>query len=320
MILVADVGGTRTRLALARREGQVWVLSRLQITATPADLPALVAQYCREKGELPIAAFGCAAAGPPGNDGRIQLTNAEALLDPAALALAARTRVVTLVNDFAAVAQAIPTLTPAQLRLIGGGASQPGRPCLVIGAGTGLGVATLVPTNPWTVLPGEGGHMELAAHDDEQAEILQRLRRTQGRVPAESVLSGPGLERLYRAVATGEPLAAPVIAARAWDGEPAAVRTIRLFTRWLGHYSGDLALALGAGGGVYIAGGIVPGWGEHFSVAEFRSGFEDNPGYGGWLRTIPCFIVTHPQPGLVGAAELAAQALSRERAGSSVRG
>jgi glucokinase len=176
---------------------------------------------------------------------------------------------------------------------------------VVIGAGTGLGTAigTQAPGG-WHVIQGDGGHADLAPVDDEELEIWQRLRRAHGRVSAETVLSGPGLERLYAAIA-GKTLGAADIDAAAWRGEPEAVRAHALFARWLGRVAGNLALVAGARGGVYLAGGILPRWAARFDVAAFRRGFEDKGQYGAWLRAIPCFLIMHPHPGLLGLAVLA---------------
>jgi glucokinase len=141
--------------------------------------------------------------------------------------------------------------------------------------------------------------------DDEELEVWQQMRRAHGRLSAESVLSGPGLERLYAAVADGSRRSAAEIDAAAWRGEPTALKAHALFTRWLGRVAGNLALIAGARGGVYLAGGILPRWGDRFDVAEFRRAFEDKPPYTEWLRAIPAFLVTHPQPGLLGLAILA---------------
>ena len=121
---------------------------------------------------------------------------------------------------------------------------------------------------------------------------------------AETVLSGPGLERLYAAI-TGKALGAADIDAAAWRGEPEAVRAHALFTRWLGRVAGNLALVAGARGGVYLAGGILPRWSGRFDVAAFRRAFEDKGQYAEWLRAIPCFLIRHPHPGLLGLAVLA---------------
>jgi glucokinase len=302
MILVCDVGGTRTRLALATRKDGAFEFAGLEESPTTADLAAKVERFLDSR-PVHAAAFG--AAGPIGPDGSIRLTNAGFRLDAAALARAAGLSRVLLVNDFRAIAEAIPHLSPASLESCGSGAAVAGEPVVILGPGTGLGTAIGAPEpGGWHVIQGDGGHADLAPVDDEELEVWQRLRRVHGRVSAETVLSGPGLERLYAAV-SGKTLGAADIDAAAWRGEPDAVRAHALFTRWLGRVAGNLALVAGARGGVYLAGGILPRWSAHFDVAAFRRAFEDKGQYGEWLRAIPCFLILHPHPGLLGLAVLA---------------
>jgi glucokinase len=302
MILVGDVGGTCTRLALAEPADGGWLLSRLQESATTPDVAAKVARYLAGR-PVESAAFG--AAGPVAGAGRIRLTNADVLLDSAELARAAGVGEAVLVNDFRAIAEAIPQLGADDVRPCGGGAAVEGEPVVVLGPGTGLGTAIAAPVaGGWQVLQGDAGHADLAPVDDEELEAWQRLRRAHGRVSAETVLCGPGLERLY-AVLAGQPLDAAAIDAAAWRGEPEAVRAHALFTRWLGRVAGNLALAAGARGGVYLAGGILPRWSSRFDVAAFRRGFEDKGQYAAWLRAIPSCLIIRPHPGLLGLAALA---------------
>jgi glucokinase len=302
MILVGDVGGTRTRLALAAEANGVFELSDLEVSATTPDVAAKVARYLGSR-KVNAAAFG--AAGPIFADGAIRLTNAGVELVASELARAAGLARVVLVNDFRAIAEAIPHLPGESLLACGGGRAVAGEPVVVIGPGTGLGTA-IGAQGPggWHAIQGDGGHADLAPVDDEELEIWQRLRRAHGRVSAETVLCGPGLERLYAAIA-GKSLGAAEIDAAAWAGDPDAARSHALFTRWLGRVAGNLALAAGARGGVYLAGGILPRWSTRFDIAAFRRGFEDKAPYTEWLRAIPAFIVTHPYPGLVGLAVLA---------------
>lgn len=302
MILVCDVGGTHTRLALAARANATLEISGLEESPTTPDLAAKVERFLDSR-RVDAAAFG--AAGPIGPDGSIRLTNAGFRLDAAALARAAGLSRVLLVNDFHAIAAAIPHLPPASLDPCGGGTAVAGEPVVVLGPGTGLGTAIGAQApHGWHVIQGDGGHADLAPVDDEELEIWQQLRRAHGRVSAETVLSGPGLERLYAAI-SGKSLAAAEIDAAAWRGDPDAVRTHALFTRWLGRVAGNLALVAGARGGVYLAGGILPRWGARFDVATFRRAFEDKGQYGEWLRAIPSFLIRHPHPGLLGLAVLA---------------
>ncbi len=301
-ILVGDVGGTRTRLALAARANGTFEIADVEESPTTPDIAAKVARFVRGR-NVKAAAFG--AAGPVFADGTIRLTNAGVVLVAAELAAAAGLERTVLVNDFRAIAESIPQLPPGSLQACGGGPAVAGEAVVVIGAGTGLGTAIGAQApGGWHVIQGDGGHGDLAPVDDEELEAWQRLRRAHGRVSAETVLSGPGLERLYAAI-SGKFLGAADIDAAAWRGEPEAVQAHALFTRWLGRVAGNLALVAGARGGVYLAGGILPRWSARFDVAAFRRAFEDKGQYAEWLRAIPCFLITHPHPGLLGLAVLA---------------
>ena len=302
MILVCDVGGTRTRLALAAKTDDAWTLTGLEESRTTSDVAAKIARYVAGK-NVTAAAFG--GAGPAEADGSIRLTNAGVVLEPAALAKAAGVSRAVLVNDFRAIAEAIPYLPKPSLVPCGGRAAVPGEPVVVLGPGTGLGIAiAAMGPGGWHAIQGEGGHTDLAPVDHEELDVWQRLHRTHGRVSVETVLCGPGLERLYAAIA-GRQLSAPEIDAAAWRGEPDAVRAHAIFTRWLGRVAGNLALIAGARGGVYLAGGILPRWTGHFDVAAFRRAFEDKAPYESWLAAIPSYLVTHSHPGLLGLAVLA---------------
>jgi glucokinase len=307
MILVCDVGGTRTRIALAERAGGSFRLTAVEESPTAPGVPGvaeIVRRYVECRGPVNAAAFG--GAGAVAADGSIRLTNADVRLDPSELARAAGVRRAVVANDFGAIAEAIPYLPPETLTPCGGGAPVKGAPVAVLGPGTGLGTAIGAPgAGGWLAMAGDGGHSDLPPVDDEELEVWQRLRRAHGRVSAETVLCGPGLLRLYAAVSGDRVSDVAEIDAAAWRGEPAALRTHALFTRWLGRVAGNLALFAGARGGVYLAGGILPRWGVRFDVAAFRHGFEDKSPFGPWLAAIPAFIITHPHPGLVGLAALA---------------
>lgn len=307
MILVGDVGGTNTRLALAVDEAGHYRLDHLHRYDTPSDLPALIREYLSQfaPGAPPVAAALC-GAGPVRDDGSIALTNHPCVLVPNALAAAAGLATIGIVNDFEAVAHAIPVLADGDLRACGGRPpGDPTAPRLVIGAGTGLGLASILPyRDEWLVLPGEGGHVDLAPVDDEEHAAWQALRAAHGALSAESLLSGAGFEHLYEVI-SGEHKKAPAITMAARNGHYDAMGTMRLFARWLGRVTGNAALTLGARGGVYLAGGIVPGWGDLFDVREFRNGFVDKKGFESWLGAIPSWVVTHPQPALLGLARLA---------------
>ncbi|MBX3703122.1 MAG: glucokinase [Steroidobacteraceae bacterium] len=307
MIVVGDVGGTNTRFALAEPHGNDWRFTRLEQLPTAPGVAAMLSRYLESAGRPALAGAALCGAGPVMADGGIRLANADVVLDPAELAGAAGVTRALLVNDFAAVAHAIPHLPAAAFAACGAGVARPDSPRLVVGPGTGLGIAVFAPAGDgWTVIPGDGGHADLAPVDDEELEAWEKLRARLGRVSIEAAVSGPGLERLHALFAPGASLKAPEIADAAWRGDAAAARSVALFTRWLGRVAGNLALTAAARGGVYLAGGIVPSWGSRFDVAAFRAAFEDKPPHSDWLRGIPGFVVQHPQPGLYGLAVLSA--------------
>lgn len=306
MILVGDVGGTNTRLGLAAREGSEWRLSQLKVEPTPEDLGPLIRRYLTASRPPSVTAIAICGAGPKRADGSITLTNHPLTLDPKKIAADSGIARVSILNDFEAVAWSLPELGETGTRLFGGGRPVPHGPCVALGAGTGLGVAGLVWSGrSWTVVPGEGGHVDLAPVDDEELRTWQRLRTDLPRVTAEHVFSGHGLERLHAAL-HGEKVAPPQISERLFANDPQAGETVTLFSRWLGRTAGNLALTLAATGGVYLAGGIVPGWKDRFDSKAFREGFEDKQPHAAMVRSIPTYVVTHPQPGLLGLAHYAA--------------
>ena len=184
-------------------------------------------------------------------------------------------------------------------------------PMAVIGPGSGLGVSAVVPTSAGYVpVSGEGGHVTMAAADDEESAVLALMRRRYDHVSAERVLSGPGLVNLYNALC--ELAGAPRRGAdrradlRPGDGRPRCLagRAVSMFCAMLGTVAGNLALTLGARGGIYIAGGIVPKLGEAFANSPFRARFEDKGRFSGYLAAIPTYVVIRPEAALLGAAQL----------------
>jgi glucokinase len=217
-----------------------------------------------------------------------------------------------VINDFTAQALAVPWLTEQERRQIGGGAPVPGQAVGVIGAGTGLGVGGLVPVGDrWQPLPGEGGHVSFAAHDEVEAAVMLQLRRRFGHVSAERLLSGPGLVNLAVALAAleGETLeiADPhEVVERAGTGGCRFCRAaLERFSTLLGAQAGDLALTLGARGGIYIGGGLAKRLGPLFDEARFRAAFVDKGRLAYFVEPIPTYLITRSDPGLLGAAHLA---------------
>ena len=185
----------------------------------------------------------------------------------------------------------------------------------VIAPGTGLGVSGLVPDGAggFAAVEGEGGHRTLAAQSPREWAIVNALAERFGHASAERALSGPGIEALYRAVASidgascrGDRTAAEIAHDAFTRSDPVAVEAVATFTGFLGSVAGDLALTLGAHGGVYLAGGIVPGWGGRFDAARFLDRFRAKGRFRGYLDAVPVRVVTHPYPALAGAGHLLA--------------
>ncbi len=177
----------------------------------------------------------------------------------------------------------------------------------MLGPGTGLGVAAILPVDGcWHVVASEGGHACFGPQAADEVEVFARLRDECGSVSAETVLSGRGLARLARAL---DPRAArqasETIVAGASAGEPSALAATRLFVRLLGRFAGGLALTFKAQGGVYITGGVASGLGSLLEEPQFRAAFEAHPPYEALLQAIPTLLVTCPEPGLIGCAALA---------------
>ena len=214
-----------------------------------------------------------------------------------------------VMNDFEALALSLPDLRPSQLRCHAA-APQPRGTLCVIGPGTGLGVAGITQTaQGWVALPGEGGHATLAALDDFEAALLAHVRRRFDHVSAERLLSGIGLPVLHGAVAavtgapTGSALPAEEIVARGLSGQDACCRqTLETFCALLGSFAGNVALTLGARGGVYIGGGIVPRLGDLFFASAFRARFEAKGRFSSYLQPIPTALITDTLVALTGAA------------------
>jgi glucokinase len=215
-----------------------------------------------------------------------------------------------VINDFAANALAAPQLPAEHLLQIGDGTKAEGTPIAVLGPGTGLGVAGLVPSPAgWIALAGEGGNVTLPALDSREAAIIDILRRQYAHVSAEIALSGPGLVNLYDALCelAGKPAtpATPEHITNLYPGcDPQCREAVVIFCAMLGTFAGDVALTFGARGGVYIMGGIVPKIYEIFRHSHFRERFEFKGRYRQYLSAVPTYVVTHPFPAFVGLKTL----------------
>jgi glucokinase len=220
------------------------------------------------------------------------------------------------INDLEAVACAIVNRRDCEVRPLG--ATGPARHGVkvVVGAGAGLGVAAMLPSGgtTWTVVASEGGHISFGPTSREEDVLFERMRDRYGRLSA-AVLSGPGLELLYRAVAPDAPqINAEEIVRRAKAGDRTARACVDAFVRLLGRFAGDVVLMFKATAGVYLSGGVAVGIGEFLDAAIFRAAYEAHPPYAKLMAGIPSFLITCREPGLLGCAALAEQWFGKNQA------
>lgn len=307
--LIADIGGTNARFAVAR-DGEVSHLTVLPTGQYPTLQDAARAFLKGLPPDLRVTRGAIDVAGPVTGD-RVHLTNSGWSFSIADTRAALGFEDFRVVNDFAAAALGIPLLTPSDHTAIGGGVREAHGPVGVIGPGTGLGVAGLTFTGGrWVVLPGEGGHATMPAATREEAAVLDLLRERFGHVSAERVLSGHGLQNLHQALAAVRGVAAPALSDHAiteaalsgTDAFCAAV--LDVFSEMLGTVAGNLAMTLGASGGVFLIGGILPRFAARFAASGFRARFESKGRFAGYMQAIPTFLVTHDNPALLGLAAL----------------
>ncbi len=309
-LLIGDIGGTNARFALANHAhpGFHDVLELKCADFETAN--EAISHYLDAIGIATPAAVCLAAAGPV-VDGSIDVTNNHWQLSGAKLASEFDVDAVRLLNDFEAIAYSIPFIGVEDRRTIGTlqGTDLANRSfnVAILGPGTGLGVAGLCGRGGLLLpITGEGGHVGFAPESDEQLELLRVLRTRFERVSAERLVAGSGIENIYSALCElrgiqGDRLAAREVFAAAGEPGPAA-DTVGLFFTVLGQVAGDLALTLGATDGVYIAGGIVKRYPEILDDGRFRTAFESKGRHRNIVQRIPTFLITHEQPGLLGAS------------------
>lgn len=314
--IVADIGGTNARFSRVALD----TLALDQVAVYPcanfASLADALSHYQQEQQLTDIKDVAIAIACPVNGD-EVRMTNFHWQFSIRTMQQQLSLNTLLVMNDFTAVAMCLPALADDQKIQIGGQSAISGKPMAVLGAGTGLGVAHLIPiADKYMPLPGEGGHIDWAAQNEQEWFIHQRLAAQYGHVSPERLLSGPGLEAIYQALADYQQVQAPLLTAgeigqMALSGESALAKAaVEQFYASLGSVAGDLALTLSTFGGVYVAGGIVPKLLPLLGASELRSRFEAKGRFAGFNRQIPIFIVTAEQPGLLGAAVYLKQTLA----------
>lgn len=310
--LLADIGGTNARFALVREAGAA-ISDETNVLC--ADYPGLLEaarQFLADKNCAPRwAAVGVATAI---TGDVVQLTNNGWRFSQAEVKATLGLAQLVILNDFTALALSLTALGTTELRKVGGGERDPDLPIALIGAGTGLGVSGLIPAHVpgdpprWIPLQGEGGHVSFSPFNHKEDEILRILRAELGHVSAERLISGLGIVNLYKALAqlngvANEGLSNAEITARGMAGSCSLCsEVLDNFCGMLGTAAANLALTLGARGGVYIGGGIVPKLGEAFARSSFRTRFEQKGRLSNYLAGVPCYVILAENPALRGTA------------------
>jgi glucokinase len=311
-LLIGDIGGTNARFALVDPERPGFSNELILSCRDYETAEQGIADYL-ERSDSPNPDVICLAAAGPVVDGTVHFSNNHWVIDSHRLVEVFNPTGVKLLNDFEAIAYAIPMLGEDDLSTIGLASSDPGGEreftVGVLGPGTGLGEGGLL-VREEGVFPivGEGSHAGFAPETTTQLKVLEKLRQRFDRVSGERLVSGPGLENIYwalgqiRGVPTDEITAAEIFSRVLANEDAIAVEATELFFEALGQIAGNLVLYLGAYDGVYLAGGILKRYPDLLSNSRFRSGFENKGRHQPLMEKVPTRLILHPQPGLLGAS------------------
>jgi len=313
-VLLGDIGGTNARFAIvAAPHAPMTLLPRALTGEAPDPLTAIRTALQSYDGPSPRSAI--IAVANRADSLVIRLTNGKWVVDAAVIGKALGLSRVVLVNDYPPVAASVTALDEdrGDLARLGAASSSSSGARVVLGPGTGLGAAALVPVEGrFAILSTEAGHVEFGPATEEEAAFWPYVERVGGRVTAEVLLSGPGLCRIHAALAAAKGRAhtlshpAEILEAGRQGSDAIATATLRVFARLLGRFAGDLALAYEAAGGVAIAGGIAPRMVDVLNSGEFRRAFEAKAPHHEWARRVPTYVITHPEPALLGLSALVA--------------
>lgn len=306
--LVADIGGTNTRVALVRDGGLDRSTIRRFANSEHSGLGPILARYLAEAG-APLCSGACIAVAGPVDDGVARMTNLDWTIAPDGVANATGTAAVAIMNDLQAQGYALGHLSPGSLRpLYGPSVSRPGAVQLVIGVGTGFNAAAVLEAPGGRIVTAsECGHVSLPVRSDKDLRLMRFVEAAHGFAGVEDVLSGRGLERLYAFHATEAGLparsdAAAIMRAISDDGEAVARATGESFVRLLGTVAGDLALTYLPHGGIYLIGGVARAFAEHYDRFGFADAFRDKGRFAGFMRDFPIRIIEDDYAALEGCA------------------
>ncbi len=305
-VLVGDIGGTNARFAILPSPEAEPIDFPTIATRDFYDLDIAIEQAILDRSEVKPRSAILAIAAPVSGD-EVKLTNSPWTVRPRALIDRRGFSEVLVLNDFEAQALAAVALGPDHLERIGGSDGELEASRVVLGPGTGLGVAGLVRVgNVWVPVPGEGGHVDIGPRTEREYEIFPHIKRIEGRVSGEQILCGPGLVNLYQAVAAAGGMEArsskpAEISAAALDRtDRVAEEALDLFVTCLGRLAGDIALVYMSRGGVYLTGGIAAKIMPALQHPRFREAFEDKAPHSAFMRRMPIFVSLHPRAAIVG--------------------
>ena len=312
--LIADIGGTNARFAHVEENGEVLDIDVLPCNDYASLTEAAQAYLAKYKRTADRAVLAVAA---PILGDEIKMINHTWVMSKKKIQSDMGLKSLRIINDFTAIAHGVPLLSAADYYQIGDGVAQKGAPIGIIGPGTGLGVAAVVFDEQGRAIPitTEGGHVTMCANTQREWDIIAELKREKYRhVSAERLVSGKGIVNLYLAICAIDGVTADksdpseITKAGLDRSCPACVETLDLFADFLGTLAGNVALSMGAFGGVFIAGGIVTKLGDWFKTSRFRESFMAKGRYHDYLSRIPTFVITHPYPGFVGLQGLVSEA------------
>lgn len=303
--LLADIGGTNTRCAITGADGEPERI-RCFSNADFAGPVSLLEQYLASVGSVQRPLRGAIAVAAPIRGEYIEMINIDWSWSTEALATQLELANLRVLNDFEALAYALPEFGEDQLLKLGGGVARPDKPKAVLGPGTGLGVAGLFPgERGWEAISGEGGHVTMAACDAREDRLIHAARAQFGHCSAERLISGAGLSFLHRTLHDCAELPSAEIGRLAAAGDARASESLEVFFLLLGTVAANLAVTLGAFGGIYIGGGIVPKHRQAFAASGFRARFEDKGRYHDYLGAIATLLIVAEHPTLTGLAAYA---------------
>lgn len=322
-ILIGDIGGTNARFALlvdSYAEPKEFPIVQ---TADFANIDEAIQVSILDRTSIMPRSAVLAVAGPIDGD-EVDLTNCDWVVRPLEMQKSLGLEDIVLLNDFEAQALAVVALGEEHMVKIGAGEAEADASRVVLGPGTGLGVAGLIHAcRTWIPVPGEGGHMDMGPRTPRDFEVFPHIERIEGRISGEQLLCGRGLVNVYRAIARADAKEAPfttpaeITTAGLAGSDATAVEALEMFVTCLGRIAGDLALVFMSRGGVYLTGGIAQKIVEALKHPRFRAAFEDKAPHSALMKAIPIYVITHPLAALTG---LAAYARTPTRFGVETRG